>query len=69
MDTIFDSSAYDGLTEDQKIKLKEGINRPISSTWNQTFADGGYLEKYDDGGYANMSTYEKLKAIADSHYG
>ena len=32
-------------------------------------ADGGYLEKYDDGGYANMSTYEKLKAIADSHYG
>ena len=72
VDTIFDSPAYDGLTEDQKIKLKEGINTPISSTWNQTyapFADGGYLEKYDDGGYANMSTYEKLKAIADSHYG
>ena len=72
VDTIFDSSAYDGLTEDQKIKLEEGINTPISSTWNQTyapFADGGYLEKYDDGGYANMSTYEKLKAIADSHYG
>ena len=69
VDTIFDSSAYDGLTEDQKIKLKEGINTPISSTWNQTyapFADGGYLEKYDDGGYANMSTFEKLKAINDS---
>ena len=32
-------------------------------------ADGGYLKQYDDGGYANMSTFEKLKAIADSHYG
>ena len=31
-----------------------------------TNADGGYLKKYDDGGYANMSTYEKLKAINDS---
>jgi hypothetical protein len=30
--------------------------------WN----DGGYLKKYDDGGYANMSTFEKLKAINDS---
>jgi hypothetical protein len=30
--------------------------------WNK----GGYLEKYDDGGYANMSTFEKLKAINDS---
>ena len=30
--------------------------------WNK----GGYLKKFDDGGYANMSTYEKLKAINDS---
>ena len=29
-------------------------------------AEGGYLKKYDDGGYANMSTFEKLKAINDS---
>jgi len=29
-------------------------------------ADGGYLKQYDDGGYANMSTFEKLKAINDS---
>jgi hypothetical protein len=30
-------------------------------------ADGGYLKQYDDGGYATMSTYEKLKALADSY--
>jgi hypothetical protein len=30
------------------------------------FNQGGYLKKYDDGGYANMSTFEKLKAINDS---
>ena len=29
--------------------------------------DGGYLKKYDDGGYANMSTYQKLKMMADSY--
>ena len=28
-----------------------------------TAADGGYLNKFDDGGYANMSTFEKLKMI------
>jgi len=32
----------------------------------QTVAGGGYLKKFDDGGYANMSTFEKLKAINDS---
>ena len=36
----------------------------ITDDWG--FNQGGYLEKYDDGGYANMSTYEKLKAINDS---
>ena len=35
-----------------------------SDLWD--FNQGGYLEKYDDGGYANMSTFEKLKAINDS---
>jgi hypothetical protein len=29
-------------------------------------ASGGYLNKFDDGGYANMSTYQKLKMMADS---
>jgi len=36
----------------------------ITDDWG--FNQGGYLKKYDDGGYANMSTYEKLKAINDS---
>ena len=36
----------------------------ITDDWG--FNQGGYLEKYDDGGYANMSTFEKLKAINDS---
>ena len=31
------------------------------------FADGGYLKQYDDGGYANMSTFEKLKMMADNY--
>jgi len=32
-----------------------------------TVADGGYLNKFDDGGYANMSTFEKLKMMADNY--
>ena len=46
------------LTEDY---IKENF---ITDDWG--FNQGGYLEKYDDGGYANMSTFEKLKAINDS---
>ena len=45
------------LTEDL---IKENITTDWG--WNK----GGYLKKFDDGGYANMSTYEKLKAINDS---
>ena len=40
------------------------IKENITTDWD--FNQGGYLKKYDDGGYANMSTYEKLKAINDS---
>jgi len=29
-------------------------------------AAGGYLQNFDDGGYASMSTYQKLKMMADS---
>ena len=45
------------LTEDV---IKENITTDWG--WNK----GGYLKKFDDGGYANMSTFEKLKAINDS---
>jgi len=47
------------LTEDL---IKENITGGTDWGWNK----GGYLKKFDDGGYANMSTYEKLKAINDS---
>ena len=47
------------LTEDF---IKENIITDLD--WG--FDQGGYLKKYDDGGYANMSTFEKLKAINDS---
>ena len=40
------------------------IKENITTDWG--WNKGGYLEKYDDGGYAEMSTYEKLKAINDS---
>jgi hypothetical protein len=40
------------------------IKENITTDWG--FDQGGYLKKYDDGGYANMSTFEKLKAINDS---
>ena len=40
------------------------IKENITTDWD--FNQGGYLKKYDDGGYANMSTFEKLKAINDS---
>jgi hypothetical protein len=29
-------------------------------------ASGGYLNKFDDGGFTGMSTYQKLKMMADS---
>ena len=47
------------LTEDL---IKENITGGTDWGWNKR----GYLKKFDDGGYANMSTYEKLKAINDS---
>jgi len=34
---------------------------------NFDYKDGGYLNKFDDGGYANMSTFEKLKMMADNY--
>jgi hypothetical protein len=34
---------------------------------NLDYKDGGYLNKFDDGGYANMSTYQKLKMMADNY--
>ena len=37
-----------------------------ANTTNFDYKDGGYLNKFDDGGYANMSTYQKLKMMADS---
>jgi hypothetical protein len=43
---------------------KDLIEENITTDWD--FNQGGYLKKYDDGGYANMSTFEKLKAINDS---
>ena len=46
------------LTEDV---IKENF---ITDDWG--WNKGGYLKKFDDGGYANMSTFEKLKAINDS---
>ncbi len=48
------------LTEDF---IKDNI---ITGSEGWDFNQGGYLKKYDDGGYANMSTFEKLKAINDS---
>jgi len=48
------------LTEDF---IKENL---ITGTDLLTQNQGGYLKKFDDGGYANMSTFEKLKAINDS---
>ena len=48
------------LTEDF---IQENIGTG-SDLWQ--FNQGGYLKKFDDGGYANMSTFEKLKAINDS---
>jgi hypothetical protein len=34
---------------------------------NFDYKDGGYLKQYDDGGYAKMSTFEKLKMMADNY--
>ena len=53
VDSIFDSEAYDNLSEDQK-KILDTID------WGASL-----LENYAHGGYANMSTYEKMKMIAD----
>ena len=33
----------------------------------EPFHNGGYLKQYDDGGYAKMSTFEKLKMMADNY--
>ena len=33
----------------------------------EPFHKGGYLKQYDDGGYAKMSTFEKLKMMADNY--
>ena len=49
--------------------IQKNIVTPDSDTWefwDAGQAEGGYLKKFDDGGYANMSTFEKLKAINDS---
>ena len=52
-ESIFDSEAYENLSEDQKKALG-------TIDWG-----GSLLNNYADGGYAKMSTYEKLKRIAD----
>jgi hypothetical protein len=53
-ESIFDSEAYENLSEDEKKALG-------------TIDWGGSLlgNNFAHGGYANMSTYDKLKMIAD----
>jgi hypothetical protein len=66
MDMEWQTDPYEKLSLDELINLGASEDQIADYLNISQVAEGGYLKKYDDGGYANMSTYEKLKAINDS---
>jgi len=61
-----DKKMPEGLDLDALINMGASQEQ-IAQVLGVTAADGGYLNKFDDGGYANMSTYQKLKMMADNY--
>jgi len=64
-DDLFDVGGNQNQIDEIREQIEAGVY-PGAPRIDWGFDQGGYLKKYDDGGYANMSTFEKLKAINDS---